>query len=184
MGYDIDSFVGEELGLAAFGDGGVCLAPVEDCAEPVEHVVLLAGAALFGEGVAGVTGEAAWEVLSDVAVGDGFGAVHHDFCAVVDLRYAVDGEQQCQSLLEHQGVLAVAEEAVGVVVVKEGEDALWVGVEVVIDESVVDAVHASSPLAGLLVLGRVQAVKEGEVHDGVEVGVGLSLRRTAGHGGC
>ena len=38
-GYDIDTLVGDELSLTAFGNHFVALAPVEQVANPAEHIV-------------------------------------------------------------------------------------------------------------------------------------------------
>ena len=46
-----------------------------------------------------------------------------------------------------------------------------VGVEVVVAERVVQAVHATPPVIGLLMLGRVEFLLEREVHDGLQVAV-------------
>ena len=72
-------------------------------------------------------------------------------------------------MLEGEGVVAVAEETVSVVVVEEGEDIGGIGVELVIDKDIVHTVHAAPPVVGLLVTCLRETVEEGEVHDGVEV---------------
>ena len=85
-------------------------------AQPVEHVVLFRGAPLGGKGVAWVSREAAREVFAYVAIGDLLGAVHQNLGTIVQLRDALDGEQQSQGLLQGGYVLPVAQEAVCVVV--------------------------------------------------------------------
>ena len=56
-------------------------------------------------------------------------------------------------------------------VLDEGHDAARVGVEVVVAVHIVHAVHAAKPVVGLLVLGLVYAIEEGEVHDGLQMAV-------------
>ena len=157
--------------MRTFNYDVVALAPVQQAAQPCEHGVLGACTAFCREGVVLVAGEAAGEVLAHVAVGNFLGAVHQHFSAVVELRYAVDGKQYGQSLLKCGRVLALAEEAVCVVVLDEGHHARRIGIKVVVDEVVVNAVQAGSEAVGVLALGLVYLVVEAEVHDGLQVAV-------------
>ena len=91
-GDDIDAVHRNELGHLALGNYLVALTPVEQSAQPVEHIVLGWRAALGGKGILVVTGETAREVFTYVAVGDFLGAVHQDLGAVIQLRNALDGE--------------------------------------------------------------------------------------------
>ena len=54
-----------------------------------------------------------------MAVGHLLGAVHQHLRTVIQLRGAVDGEQQRQCLLESERVSAISQEAVGVMVLDE-----------------------------------------------------------------
>ena len=119
----------------------------------------------------GVAGEAAREVLAHISIGDLLRAIHQNFCAVVELWRTVHGEQEGEGLLEHERVLSVAKEAIGVVVFDECHDIRRVLVEIVVDERVVDAVVAVPPTIGLLVLGLVEFVEEREVHNRFELRV-------------
>ena len=120
-----------------------------------------------------VAGESAGEVLAHISVGDGLGTVHEYLRAIVELRRAVDGEQQGKSLFQRERVAALTEEAVGVVVLDESQHVFRVGIEIVVAERVVDAVEPLPPGVGLLVLGLVDLVEEGEVHHRLEVGIAV-----------
>ena len=101
----------------------MALTPMEQPAQPVEHGILFGRAALWRERAALVARETAREILADVAVGHGLRAVHEHLRAVIELRNAVDGEQQSQHLLQGQRVLSLSQEAVGVVVFDESHHA-------------------------------------------------------------
>ena len=105
--------------------------------EPVKHFVLLFAAPLGGEAVVLVARESAREILAHIAVGHSLSAVHENLGTVVELRNAVHGEQYGKCLLEFVGILAIFEEAVGVVILNEGHYMARVGVEVVEYQAVV-----------------------------------------------
>ena len=149
---------------------------MEQTGGPAEHVVLGLGASFCCEGAAGVAGEAAGEIFAHVTVGHLLCAVHQHLGAIIELRNALHGEQQGESLLQRERVLCLAEEAVGIMVLDERHDMARVLIEVVVAERIVDAVEAVPPCVGLLVFGLVYAVEEGEVHNGFEVRV-LLLQR-------
>ena len=167
---DVDAFEGDELCLLSLADEVVALTPVEQFALPLEHGVLGLGAALGGEAVVRVTGETAGEVASYIAVGDLLGAVHQHLCTVVELWDAIHRQQQGESLFQSCRVFAIAKESVGVVVLDEGQHVRRVGIEIVIAETVVDAVESLPPVVGLLVLGLIELVEETEVHNGFQIG--------------
>ena len=129
---DVDALEGDELRLLSLADEVVALTPVEQFALPLEHGVLGLGAALGGEAVMCVAGKTAGEVLAHIAVGDLLGAVHQHLCAVIELRDTVHRQQQCECLFQSCGVLAIAKEAVGVVVLDESQHMRRVGIEIVI----------------------------------------------------
>ena len=149
------------------------IAPVQQVAQPVVHFVLLLVAALGGEAVVLVARESAREVLAHITVGHSLGAVHEHLGAVVELRNAVHGEQQCQRLFEFIGILSVLQEAVGVVVLDKGHHMTRVGIEVVEHQVVVHAVEAAPLVVGFLHACRVDGSAEGEVHHRLQVAVGL-----------
>ncbi len=173
-GEHIDAVVGNELFLLPLDDAQVVLAPVQYGLEPVEHVVLLGCAASLGEGIALVARETAWEVLAHVAIGDALGAVHQHLAAVVELRNALDGEQQRQGLFEPSGIMSLLEEAVGVMVLNKRHHRCGIGVKIVEHQTVVHAVEAAPLAVGGLDAGRIHHGVEREVHHRAEVGVVLS----------
>ena len=58
-------------------------------------------------------------------------------------------------------------------VLDEGHDAARVGVEVVVDETVVDAVEALPPIIGLLILRHIEFVEEAEIHHRLQIRVAV-----------
>ena len=118
-----------------------------------------------------VTSPTSREVLADITIGYALGTIHQHLGSIIELWGAVDGEEKCQCLLQCQGILAFTQEAVGIVVLYECHHALWVRIEIVVAEHVVDAVHAVPPVIGLLVLRTVDAVEEGEIHYGWQITV-------------
>ena len=133
---------------------------MQQAACPLEHLLLGLSPALAGEAVVLVSRESAGEVLAHVAVGDLLRAVHEHLGAVVELGDAVHRQQQGEGLLQGERVMAAAQETVGIVVLDKGHDARRVRVEVVVDEGAVEAVEASEPGVGLLLLGLVDLVEE------------------------
>ena len=109
-----------------------------------------------------------------MAIGNSLRTVHHNLCAIVQLWDAAYSQQQCQALLQCDNILSVTKEAVGIVVVEEGHHAGRIGIQIVVAERVVEAVHATPPAVGNLVLGRVELLLEREVHDGLQVAVLLA----------
>ena len=92
-GNDIDAVIGDELYLLATDDGLVALTPVEQTAQSAEHGIFGLCTSFFGEGIVGVAWETAREVLTHIAVGTCLRAVHHNLCAIVQLRYALHSQQ-------------------------------------------------------------------------------------------
>ena len=119
----------------------------------------------------GVAGESTGEILAHIAVGDFLGTVHQHLRTIIELRNTIDGQQQGQCLLQGQCVLAIAQKAVGVVVLDESHHAAGVRVEVVIDERAIEPVQSGKPRVGLFVLGLVEFVEEREVHHGLQIRV-------------
>ena len=138
--YYVDTIIWYKLSLLALGDNLVALTPMEQAREPVEHLVLGFGATLSGKLIYCITRESAREILAHVAIGNLLSAVHQYLCTIIELRYAIDGEQQCQCLTKSCRILAIAKETVCVVVVNECHYVGRVFVEIVVDEAVVDAV--------------------------------------------
>ena len=171
----IETVVGQELNLFAlcYQVFACAVAPVQQTAEPVVHFVLLLVASLGSEAVVLIARESAREVLAHIAVGHRLGAVHENLGAVIELRYAVHGEQHSQRLLEFVGILSVFEEAVGVVILDECHHTAGIGVEVVKHQVVVHAVEAAPLVVGFLHACRVDGSTEGEVHHRLQVAIGL-----------
>ncbi len=111
------------------------------------------------------------EILAHIAIGHALGSVHQHLGTIIELWSAVDGEQEGECLLQCQGILAFSQESVGVMVLDECHHALWIWIEIIVAEHVVDAIHTIPPIIGLLVLGTIDAVEEGEVHHGRQIAV-------------
>ena len=156
---------------------------MQQSAGPLEHALLGLRATLFGEGIMRIARETAGEVLTYVSVGLLLGAVHQNLRTVVELWDAVYGEQQGEGLFQCQGVAAITQETVSVVVLDESHHTRRVRIEVVIDKRVIEAVQTLPETIGLLVLGLSQFVEETEVHDGLQVGIGFCEFRVLLPGG-
>ena len=144
---------------------------MQQIAEPVEHLVLCLCPTLCSKGIVLVTSPTAREVLADIAIGYALGTIHQHLSSVIELRGAVYGQEKCQGLLQCQSILAFTQEAVGIVILDECHHALWVRIEIVVAEHIVDTVHAIPPVIGLLILRTIDAVEEGEIHNGWQIAV-------------
>lgn len=106
-GDDIDAVIGNKLRLSAFDDDLVALSPMQESACPLEHLLFSVGTSVLRKGVMGVIGESTREVLTDITVRHFFRTVHQNLRTIIDLGYAVDGQQEGECLLEHERVAAV-----------------------------------------------------------------------------
>ena len=168
---DIHTLIRTELSLLAFGNHLVTLAPMQQVAEPLEHPVLILCSSCFGEGIMLVASPSTWEVFTHVAVGYTLGAIHQHFCTIIELRCTVNGKQERQSLLQCHGILALAEESVSIVIFNECHHALWVRIEIIVAEHIIETVHSVPPVIGFLVLGTVDTVEEGKIHHCFQIAV-------------
>ena len=105
---DVDALIGNELRLRALDDYIVVLAPVQQTAGPREHTLLSLCATFLREGIMIVARESAREVLANVAVRHLLCAIHQHLCTIVELWDAVHRQQQGESLLQGECVLAVS----------------------------------------------------------------------------
>ena len=93
-GYYVNTLLRTELGLLALGNHFIALTPVQQVAEPVEHLVLCLSSALCRKGIVLVTSPTAREVLAYIAIGYTLGTVHQHLCTIIELRSAIDGQKQ------------------------------------------------------------------------------------------
>ena len=90
----VNTLLRTELSLLALGNHFIALTPVQQVAEPVEHLVLCLSSALCRKGIVLVTSPTAREVLAHIAIGHTLGTVHQHLCTIIELRSAVDGKKQ------------------------------------------------------------------------------------------
>ena len=93
------------------------------------------------------------------------------------MRNTLDGEQQRKSLFQAVHILALAQKAVGVVVLDECHHMVYIGVEVVVHKRVVHTVEATPPVVGDFVFARVHCLIESEVHHRFQIAVFLRQTR-------
>ena len=90
----VNTLLRTELGLLALGNHFIALAPVQQVAEPVEHLVFCLCSTLCSKGIVLITSPTAREVLAYIAIGYTLGTVHQHLCTIIELRSAVDGKKQ------------------------------------------------------------------------------------------
>ena len=93
-GNHVNTLLRTELGLLTLGNNFITLTPVQQVAEPVEHLVLCLCSTLCCKGIVLITSPTAREVLAYIAIGHALGTVHQHLCTIIELRSAVDGKKQ------------------------------------------------------------------------------------------
>ena len=90
----VNTLLRTELGLLALGNHLIALTPVQQVAEPVEHLVFCLRSSFGSKGIVLITSPTAREVLAYIAIGHALGTIHQHLCTIIELRSAIDGKKQ------------------------------------------------------------------------------------------
>ena len=96
---------------------------MQKATEPVEHGIFFFRSPLSSKCIVLIARKTSGEIAAHITVGDGLRAVHQHLCAIIQLRNAIDSEQQPKGLLQGKSVFSLAQETVGVVVFDESHHA-------------------------------------------------------------
>ena len=121
-GNDVNAVIRNKLRLLALRDDLVALSPMQKSTCPLEHLLFSFGTSLFRKGVMRIIRESARDVFTDITVRHFFRTVHQNFRTIIELRNAIDSQQQSKCLFEHEGVAAITQEAVCIMVIDERHD--------------------------------------------------------------
>ena len=123
------------------------LAPVEELLGEVEQFVLCLIASSSSQCLNR-------EILSVRTIAIGLVAVHSYLVAIIELRDASQCEQESESLeiaIMIVGKFLCLVEAVGIMVVEEGEQVERIGINAILSNLLIDLGKASVPVVGLLI---------------------------------